>query len=218
MGQIVKKLKLKQADGTFTDYIPLGAEAKNVILNSGETVENKIANIENAFAKNSIYGDTAISLGRASGSQAGTNSSAIGLETFAYANYSHAEGQNTTAGGVAAHAEGWLTNATGTGSHAEGYGTIVTANYAHVQGTFNLRDSAGLYLDIVGNGTSNSARSNAYTLDKRGNAWFKGNIKIGGNNYEEGAELATKTDIENALVGIDSGITLLTLQLIESIE
>ena len=218
MGQIVKKLKLKQVDGTFTDYIPLGANAEHVLLNSGDTVENKILSIEGAFAKNEIYGDTAINLGRASGSQAGVNSSAVGLETFAYANYSHAEGRNTTAGGIASHAEGYLTNATGEGSHAEGYGTIVSASYAHVQGMFNLRDSAGLYIDVVGNGTSNSARSNAYTLDKKGNAWFKGNIKIGGNNYNEGVELATKTDIQEAISELDSGIVLLTLQLVESIE
>lgn len=39
----------------------------------------------------------------------------------------------------------------------------------------------GKYLHIVGNGESEENRSNAHTLDWKGNTWFAGNISIAGN-------------------------------------
>ena len=71
--------------------------------------------------------------------------------------------------------------AQGLNSVAEGIGTIATGNEQHVQGRFNYVDengNAGDYAYIVGNGNENN-RSNAYTLDWSGNAWFAGYIKIG---------------------------------------
>ena len=46
----------------------------------------------------------------------------------------------------------------------------------------------GKYVRVVGNGDS-SARSNAYTLDWDGNAWYAGDVFVGGNGQDEGVKL-----------------------------
>ena len=94
----------------------------------------------------------------------------------------HVEGYSTTAWGQGAHAEGELTVASGNASHAEGLGTIASYQFQHVEGGYN---KPGSYIHIVGNGTDNDNRSNAYTLDWDGNAWFAGDIKIGGTGYDD---------------------------------
>lgn len=96
----------------------------------------------------------------------------------------HAEGEATQAKGVASHSEGKSTTAEVNYSHAEGEGTIASSFAQHVQGRYNLKDTSynynnkpyGTYAHIVGNGTSNNDRSNAYTLDWQGNAWFAGKV------------------------------------------
>lgn len=89
----------------------------------------------------------------------------------------HAEGQNTTARADGSHAEGERTLAIGGNSHAEGKGTTARGENQHVQGSYNVDDTDGKYLHIVGNGTADNARSNAHTLDKQGNAWFAGDVE-----------------------------------------
>lgn len=42
MADLIKKIKIKKQDGTFTDYIPIGADAANVETNDGESVELKL--------------------------------------------------------------------------------------------------------------------------------------------------------------------------------
>jgi lysophospholipase L1-like esterase len=88
----------------------------------------------------------------------GTFAHAEGSGSTAIGNYSHAEGSSTTASGVSSHAEGVSTISSGFGAHAEGLGTYAIGNYQHVQGTFNTLNNS-LPLMIIGNGTSNSSRS-----------------------------------------------------------
>lgn len=61
-----------------------------------------------------------------------------------------------------------LTNliSSGTGTNSVKLGSNVTASGANqtVRGKYNTVDSNGVYADIVGNGTSSNARSNAYAL------------------------------------------------------
>jgi hypothetical protein len=112
----------------------------------------------------------------------------------------HAEGQNAHASGYYAHAEGNGSKASGSSSHAEnqsevttygayahseGVGTVAATRASHVQGCFNIIDNSttaenqfGQYAHVVGNGTSNSNRSNAHTLDWYGNAWYAGSGKF----------------------------------------
>ena len=78
--------------------------------------------------------------------------------------------------GYASHSEGVDTIALGWGSHASGWGTRAVYDGSNVRGWFNEIDWETPYLDVVGNGTDENNRSNAYTLDINGNAWFAGGI------------------------------------------
>ena len=127
----------------------------------------------------------------------GTNAHAEGSGTTASGGASHAEGGQTTASNDVAHAEGSLTVASGWTSHAEGYETKAKGEASHAEGResqasglnshasglntrassdnqtaigkYNVEDTAGKYAFIVGNGTSTSNRSNAFTVDWNGN-------------------------------------------------
>lgn len=89
----------------------------------------------------------------------GLGSHAEGVSTIASGSYSHAEGSGNIAQGIAAHAEGENTQAIGNYSHTEGQRTVSLGDYQHVQGQFNISSSAQSAF-IIGNGTSNSNRSN----------------------------------------------------------
>ena len=70
----------------------------------------------------------------------------------------------------------------------EGLGGIGKDSLA--QGKYNILeisdDSVGTYAHIVGNGTSNTSRSNAYTLDWQGNGTFAGTVSSStGADYAE---------------------------------
>lgn len=101
-----------------------------------------------------------------------------GRSTVASGKNSHSEGYGTTASGESSHAEGSSTVASGSVSHAEGEGTFA-AGHQHVEGKYNEKDIVNKYAHIVGNGTSDTKRSNAHTLDWDGNAWFAGKISVG---------------------------------------
>lgn len=107
----------------------------------------------------------------------GNSSQATGFKAIASGFASHAEGDVTTASGWSSHAEGQNTEALGDSSHVEGYHTIASGSNSHVQGKYNIKDTENKYAHIVGNGTSNTARSNAHTLDWEGNAWYAGQVK-----------------------------------------
>lgn len=163
------------------------------------------------------------------GDASGYASHAEGTATTASGDQSHAEGFQVTASGLYSHAEGTYTSATGEGSHAENTETIAQGNYSHaegsgtqavglkshsegfatrangenqhVQGRYNIADNANKYAHIVGNGTLNTKRSNAHTLDWDGNSWYQGNIKIGGTSYDdtEAKTVATEKTISTTV-------------------
>ena len=74
------------------------------------------------------------------------------------------------------HAEGDHTIAIGVGSHAEGFNTTAKGEYQHVSGKYNIIDNENKYAYIIGNGTSNNARKNAFTVDWNGNITAAGTI------------------------------------------
>ena len=89
----------------------------------------------------------------------GSDSHSEGRNTIAYGLNSHSEGFATTASGVSSHAEGQQTLASGQSSHAEGISTVASGLGQHVQGQWNISSSA-VSAFILGNGTSDSTRSN----------------------------------------------------------
>ena len=99
----------------------------------------------------------------------------------------HAEGRNTVASGAISHAEGDATVASGIWSHSEGVGTVASGNAQHVQGKYNVEDTENKYAHIVGNGTGTSVnkRSNAHTIDWKGNVYFSGTLTLGNTTITE---------------------------------
>ena len=108
-----------------------------------------------------------------------------GHGTIASKEGAHAEGSQTSASATCSHAEGGSTSASGAYSHAEGYGTIAPCDNQHVQGKFNIKEYTNNknYAHVVGNGTSDTNRSNAHTLDWYGNAWYAGRISAEGIDF-----------------------------------
>lgn len=71
MSDLIKKIKIKKQDGTFTDYIPIGAEAQNISTSDGDSVQLKLNkkpyyynNVAEMKADKKLkVGDMAITLG-----------------------------------------------------------------------------------------------------------------------------------------------------------
>ena len=61
-------------------------------------------------------------------------------------------------------------------SHSEGEGTIAKGKAQHTQGKYNIIDEENKYSHIIGNGNSDTERSNAHTVDWDGNAWYAGKV------------------------------------------
>lgn len=149
----------------------------------------------------------------------GEYSHAEGYYTSASGDHSHAEGYHTTASKFSSHAEGFITEASGESSHSEGGNTVASGycshvegehtiangGHQHVQGKYNIPNSN--YAHIVGNGNSATVRSNAHTIDWSGNAWFAGNVYVGGTEQEEGTELQTRITNSNSIVPFEYGGT-----------
>lgn len=191
----------------YKNGLAIGGGSGNLFW-KGERIAtaSEIPDVSGLAPKASPVFTTSISLGRKSGTTVGSNSIASGVDTTAsgYSSQavgsyttasgqnSHAEGSSTTASGINSHAEGNGTVASGTNSHAEGNQTIASSNMQHVQGQFNIEDAESIYAHIVGNG-SVSGRSNAHTLDWDGNAWFKGDVYVGGTNQTTGSSKLVKS-------------------------
>ena len=138
---------------------------------------------------------------------------AEGQMTEATGNMSHAEGNYCVASAGSAHAEGFHSVASGTRSHAEGDYTIANHKLQHVFGQYNIADPStaatnaiGNYIEIVGNGTADNARSNARTLDWNGNEVLAGKLTVGAaptNNMD----VTTKQYVDSAVSGITHPVT-----------
>lgn len=92
--------------------------------------------------------------------------------------------------------------ASGKGSSAEGFGTISAGDYQHVQGQFNIEDTENRYAHIIGNGTGNYSQSNAHTIDWDGNSWFAGDVRVGGDSYNNGENLITESEVNDKITNL----------------
>lgn len=126
----------------------------------------------------------------------GENSDATGFKTKSKAKNSHTGGEEniTEATAVNGFTEGYKNtnraprafiaggqwSSTSVDAHdslVHGIAASATAPAQRVGGKYPKSDPK--YLEIVGNGKSSSARSNAYTLDENGNAEFAGEVYVG---------------------------------------
>ncbi len=154
---------------------------------------------------NSTNGNGCVSIGRYC-QASGTNSFAQGYNTKASSYYSHSEGEETTA--------------SGSNSHSEGAYVYATNPCEHSQGKYNVSNKAnttwgdsGNTLFSVGNGTSTSARHNAFEIRQNGDIYITSggtDIKLqdnlggggGGSSYTAG----TGIDITNNVISVNSGV------------
>ena len=133
----------------------------------------------------------------------GDNSHAEGRNTTTGIN-AHAEGYSTSATGEDSHAEGAFTTAAAQYSHAEGYGSSAVSRYAHADGNYAYADTEAMHacgkynrksisscLFAVGNGTSDSARSNAMTVLSTGAAYINGTSSSNGTSVTSDARIKT---------------------------
>ena len=173
----------------------------SVVAGSGATASNYASYAEGVSTTSSGFG-----------------AHAEGSQTTASGSYCHAEGWNTEAGGMASHAEGYKTKAQAAWSHSEGQETQANASWSHAQnkgttairsgqttlGTYNSLDPGGYshpsrestygqYAVIIGNGTSDTARSNALTVDWGGDVCMA---------LDTSATSGTDKEIYDALVSL----------------
>ena len=123
-------------------------------------------------------------------------SHAEGYKTIA-CNKSHSEGVSTNASGKQSHAEGYYTTASGESSHAEGANTSAYGKQSHTEGQYttasNYASHAGGHYNaimitggnsnntngtvfVIGNGTSATALSNAFSIQYDGTVKAKSTI------------------------------------------
>lgn len=199
------------------EYIPTYLMSKDLdILNSISV--NRIGDIGTGSAaigyKNTASNDFTFAMGvQTTASAPGAH--AEGGLTVANASYSHAEGFKSASTGEYSHVEGIVCKSSGQGSHAEGYYTVASgqrshsegcftkaaSQYQHVQGKYNVVDSNGVYAHIVGNGAGDTKRSNAHTLDWKGNAWYSGKVTTGAAPVED-MDLTTKKYVDDKVTSL----------------
>lgn len=111
------------------------------------------------------------------------NAHSEGDSTIASGRQSHSEGASTTSSGQNSHSEGYMSLSSGTASHAEGWGTVAAGQAQTAMGKFNIKDTK-LRL-ILGIGSSDSKRSNGFTVSATGQGWFASTVTSTGADYAE---------------------------------
>lgn len=141
---------------------------------------------------------------------------AIGVKNEATAAGATAIGAANKASGAGSHADGYMSEARGSFSKSSGARTIATHRFQYVTGVYNALDPSdaeatenGTYLEIVGNGTSESSRSNARTLDFEGNECLAGGITLGKGTANE--VTLTPANLLELIAFLTSGVGLTDL-------
>lgn len=136
-----------------------------------------------------------------------TGENDIGTRQSGCANYAESyfgsqDGCGGTLTGKYGRTSGAYNVARGYACEARGRYTIADGSHGNVSGRpqetfgqFNVPDDTQKYMAIGGNGTDNEHRSNAYMLDYDGNAYYSGNVKIGGTPSDDN-DAATKAYVD----------------------
>lgn len=174
------------SDGNTIDAgeVKGGGGTSNLNLVNGEA-EGSLRSV-NATPETDEYklGKAAISVGYGTKAR-GYCAFSSGVSCIANGYAAHASGFSTLADGDRSKSAGSSTVASGKNASSEGEYTLAWSDNQHVQGKHNITDSKGKYAHIVGNGTDQNNRSNAHTLDWNGNAWFAGDVIVGGKSQDD---------------------------------
>lgn len=114
---------------------------------------------------------------------AGSYAHSHGSKTHATGAYSHADGYNTTASGEASYSGGVDSIASQYASYASGFGALASGYFQTAIGAFNNEDTSAYF--IVGNGTDDSKRANAFTVNNKGIVTASGTFQSAGADYAE---------------------------------
>lgn len=155
-------------------------------------LNNVSADAGKAFGRgNNVSGSAAVAIGE-NNTASGPWSTAIGRQNIASENSATALGYYNTASGGYSTAGGAGSVASGGVSTAIGYGAVANHLCQTAIGMYNVADAStanagnrGNYIEIVGNGTGENARSNARTLDWDGNETLAGSITLGKGTDDE---------------------------------
>ena len=135
---------------------------------------------------------------------------AEGQQNTASGNMSHASGASTTASGTCSFASGNTTTASGKNAFSGGLGTIANHKSQSAFGEYNIADPSseaddarGNYVEIVGNGTADNARSNARTLDWSGNEVLSGGLTVGSAGLTIGSTTITEAQLISLLTTLN---------------
>ncbi len=121
--------------------------------------------------KTTAWGESSHAEGQST-TASGTGAHAEGKSTTASGNYSHSEGINNTASGYASHVGGDQSRAEGYVSFAHGQGVVAGTYQQAVFGKYNSENEDALF--IIGFGSDENSRANAFRVNWDGNCFAKG--------------------------------------------
>ena len=162
--------------------------------------------------QNEASGNSAHAEGQASAAS-GDVAHAEGFGCIASGYASHAGGFESTASGLYSRAVGRSTLASASNAFASGFGVVADQENGAVFGQFNASGQENLLL-VVGNGSDNANRSDAFTVSNQGDATIHGNASILGDLNVNGIEVAAVlTELLGAVDSLQSTITQLQAQI-----
>lgn len=210
-------------------------EKLNNILPANADETNKLTTQENLDELNSTLTDSLntkldkinpngsgnFSIGRKEDSTTGTNSIAIGFNTESSGDYSVTIGRDNIASNTSSISIGNRNTVTGENAGAiagfsntiksksaislGGEGLKASSSYQTVQGKYNVEDASSTFVNIIGNGTNDTERSNVAALDWSGNLYLGGTVYIDSDSTSQNGTslseyIATNTSLK--LTGI----------------
>ena len=142
-------------------------------------------------------GESAHAEGHVDGNDSGKRTiNGIEYNLGANAKGSHSEGHNTIAQGIASHAEGGETVALSNYSHAGGFHTISNTVAGTAVGKYNISGTNKLF--VVGNGTDDNNRSDAFVVYDNGNILFNNNLFMSGSGHSQFLTYANQNTNDNS--------------------
>ena len=216
--------KMADGSMTLVPYYSFGERAANSVV-GGFSVSEGVDNESSNYCSHAEGFETEASgvYSHAEGNLThaqGDKSHAEGMIAYATGHISHAEGLRTEARGLYSHAEGsgsvtGITLASGEASHAEGVDTVASGEASHAQntgtvaqgldqtaiGAWNVANGSAQikantdYAFIIGNGTGDNARSNAFTINWDGDVEAAGDIHATGDISAGGRVILNPTHL-----------------------
>lgn len=173
------------AEGFLTDALGLYGHAEGRETEAGGTASH-------------AEGQSSLALGDVSHTE--------GFETIASGYASHAAGYQSVASGLYSRALGRSTSASGTAASAFGHETIADQEDELVGGRFNASGEEGV-LFAIGNGSSDSMRSNAFDVHEDGTIRLNGDAIVSGEVWIGGSAVSALIDsLLNTVNALESSI------------